>query len=109
MRLNVLDDATGKPLDGACEIIKMIGRMPVLESSAPFRQGGLEFDTAAVDRLRISSPGHRTVMKSIFMDDAPLLNQAFEMREETLLSWKTFEEVRDRLQHVSMEVRLPLQ
>ena len=45
-------------------------------------------------------------MQSILMDYAPLRDLIVNMRPEQLTDWATFDEVRQRLRHVSLKFQL---
>jgi hypothetical protein len=118
VKLTVRDAATSKPLEGECEVLRMIGRRdsllrmigrePAIESRTAFHNGQLTVEAPATARLRISAPGHTPVVKSIFVDDPRLLDSALHMRPEQLTDWRTFETVRAMLRDVEMRVDLKL-
>jgi hypothetical protein len=102
----VRDKATGKPLSGACEVIRMVGKQTVKESEHRFGSGGFVLDVPATARLRVRVAGYATVMKSVFLDYAPVRELTFGMREEHLTDWETFEKFRDLLRDVRLEFEL---
>jgi hypothetical protein len=99
-------DGRGNPLDGDCEVIRMVGKEAVVESRTRFRGGKLSIDAPGTARLRVRVPGYKTAMQSILMDHAPLRNLILRMRPEQLTDWATFEEARERLRHASLDFRL---
>ena len=99
-------DGRGKPLDGDCEVVHMVGKEAVVESRTRFRAGKLSLDSPGTARLRVRVPGYQTAMQSILMDYAPLRDPILNMRPGQLTDWATFEEARTRLRHVSLEFHL---
>jgi hypothetical protein len=99
-------DGRGNPLDGDCEVIRMVGKEAVVESRTRFRGGKLSIDAPGTARLRVRVPGYKTAMQSILMDDAPLRNLILKMRPEQLTDWATFDEARQRLRHASLQFQL---
>jgi hypothetical protein len=104
--LSVRDAATSKPLDGECEVLRMIGREAAVQSRAAFRNGELAVEVPATARLRISARGHEPEVKSVFMDYEPLLDSVLNLRPEQLTEWSTFEKVRALLRDVVLKVDL---
>jgi TolB protein len=99
-------DHRGMPLDGDCEIIRMVGKQPVVESRTRFRSGKLSLDAPSTARFRVHVPGYQTAMQSILMDYPPLRDLTVNMRPEQLTDWATFEETRNCLRHVALEFHL---
>jgi TolB protein len=105
VRVSVVD-GSGKALDGDCEIIRMVGQEPVVESRTRFRAGKLSLDAPGTARLRVRVPGYKTAMQSILMDYAPLRDMTLNMRPEQLSDWGAFERIRERLMQVSLEFHM---
>ena len=99
-------DNSGKPLDGDCEVIRMVGQEAVVESRSHFHAGKLSLDAPGTARLRVRVPGYKTAMQSILMDYAPLRDLTLNMRPEDLTAWGTFEKIRARLRQVSLEFHM---
>ena len=99
-------DGHGKPLDGDCEVISMVGKEAVVESRTRFHAGKLSLDVPGTARVRIRVPGYKTAMQSILMDYAPLRDLILKMYPEQLTDWATFEEARNRLRRVSLAFHL---
>jgi hypothetical protein len=106
VELSVKDRSTGAPLDGTCEVIRMVGRGAIKESEVAFRAGRLSLKAPGTARLRVQVPGYASTTRSVFMDYSPLLESAFAMRPERLTNWDTFEGIRDMLKHVRLEFEL---
>ena len=104
--LSVRDASSSQPLDGECEVLRMIGRDAVVQSRAAFHHGALTIDVPATARLRVSAPGHAPAVKSVFIDDERLLDSVLNLRPEQLTDWSTFEKVRALLQGVPLNVNL---
>lgn len=102
---SVTDDA-GKPLDGTMEIIRMDGRQPVKTGSFPIISGRFEATVPATARLQALAPGYAPVLKSIFMDYAPLLQTILDMTPAQLSAWQTFEDIRRTLENVRLDFQL---
>jgi len=102
----VVDGATGKPLDGSCEVLRMVGKEAMAESRAQFRGGKLALEAPGTARLRVQVPGYKPMTRSIFMDYAPVRDLTLNMRLEQLLDWRTFQQIIDLLQQVSLEFRM---
>ena len=102
----VTDKTTGKPLDGECEIVRMVGLTPFRESKHEFRGGRFTLEAPGTARLRVQAPGYKPVLKSVFMDYAPLLQMTLNMREAELTDWRTFEEIKHLLRSVRIEFQL---
>jgi hypothetical protein len=102
----IIDEATGEPLEGVCEVIQMMGRTVVKQSQHVFKNGKLALSAPATARLQVRVPGYAPIMKSIFVDYAPLLEMSLKMRSEQMLDWRTFEEIKRRLAAVQFEFRL---
>lgn len=102
----VTDRSTGEPLAGDCEITRMVGLTPVRISSHQFKDGRFRLEAPGTARLRVDVPGYKPMMKSIFMDYAPLLQMMLNMREAELTDWRTFEEISDLLGSVRLDFQL---
>jgi hypothetical protein len=102
----VTDKETLQPLAGTCEVIKMVGRIPVKQSEHEFQSGTLALEVPGTARLRVRVPGYIPTMKSIFMDYPPLLNLTLSAQSSELLDWRTFEEIRALLNEVRLEFSL---
>jgi hypothetical protein len=103
---SIVDGATGKPLDGVCEVLRMAGKQPVVESRSQFHGGKLALEAPGTARLRVRVDGYAAMTKSIFMDYPPLLNATLDMRPEQLTDWQTFEKIRKMLGEVALEFHL---
>lgn len=101
----VISDA-GKPLDGECDVIKMVGLTPVEMSERAFAHGRFTLDVPGTARLRVRAAGYAPMTKSIFMDDPSLLRMTLNMREAELTDWRTFEEIRHLLRTVHLDFHL---
>jgi hypothetical protein len=99
-------DRRGKPLDGDCEVIRMVGTEAVVESRTRFHGGKLSLDSPGTARLRVRVKGYQPAMQSILMDHSPLRDLIVNMRPEQLTDWATYDEVRQRLRHVSLRFQL---
>jgi hypothetical protein len=99
-------DTDRKALDGDCEIIRMVGKEALVESQFRFRAGKLSVDTPGTARLRIRVPGYKTATQSILMEYPPLRDLIVNLRPGQLTDWNTFEQIRDRLSHVSLEFHM---
>ena len=106
VRLTVRDALTSNPLNGECEVLRMIGREPVVQSRTAFHNGELSIEVPATARLRISSRGYTPEVKSVFMDYRPLLDSVLNIRPEEIPEWSTFEKIRALLQNVALSVDL---
>ena len=104
-----VEDESGRPLSGVCEVIRMVGKDAVKLSEVRFEGGRLALTCPATARLRVRAPGHAAVTRSIFMDYAPLLDTMLEMRAEALSDWATYEKIRALLGAVRLDFRLPPQ
>jgi len=102
----VTDKATGKPLDGEYEIVRMVGLTPFRQSKHEFRGGRFTLEAPGTARLRVQSPGYKPVMKSVFIDYVPLLQMTLNMREAELTDWRTFREMKHLLRGVRIEFQL---
>ncbi len=102
----VTDHETLQPLEGICEVIKMVGRTPVKQSEHAFQNGTFTLEVPGTARLRVRVPGYAPTMKSIFMDYAPLLNLTLSVHSSELLDWRTFEEMSALLGEVRLEFAL---
>lgn len=99
-------NASGQPIGGTMEIIRMDGRKPVKTGEVPITGGKFEATVPATARLRATAPGYTSDLKSVFMDYPPLLDATLNMTPERLSDWRTFEEMRRTLQGVRLEFRL---
>ena len=99
-------DSNGKALDGDCETIRMVGKEAVVESQTRFRAGKLSLDAPGTARLRVRVPGYKTATQSILMDYPPLRDLTVNLRPGQLTDWSTFEQIRDRLHHVSLQFHM---
>jgi hypothetical protein len=106
VHLTVRDAIDGKPLEGHCDVLRMIGREPKIERTVAFTGGDAVLTAPATARLRISAPGYAPVVKSIFMDTPELLDMARHMSRAQLLDWRTFERIRALLGDVRMQIPL---
>ncbi len=99
----VTDKDTGRPLGGTCEVIQMVGKTPVKQSERQVREGHFVAEVPGTARLCIRVPGYLPMMKSIFMDYAPLLNLTLNVHSSELIDWRTFEEIRGLLREVHLK------
>jgi hypothetical protein len=102
----VVTDAAGKPLSGECDIIRMVGLTPVRLSRHQFQGGRFTLDVPGTARLRVEAPGYKPMMKSVFVDYAPLLRMTLNLREAELTNWRTFDEIKSLLRDVRLEFSL---
>ncbi len=107
VELSVHDGLTGRPLNGLCEVVKMVGLEPVKLSETGFRDGRVRLSVPATSRLRVRVPGYGVKTRGILMDCTPLMESVFAIRAERLSEWNTFEQVEGQLQHVRLD--FPLQ
>jgi hypothetical protein len=103
---SVLDASTGKALDGSVEVLRMVGKEPVVVSRSRTAGGRFELTTSGTARLRVEAPGYKPLARSVFLDSAPLLETATGLRPGQLTDWNTFEKVKTLLGHVALEFRL---
>jgi hypothetical protein len=99
-------DSVGKPLDGKCDVIRMVGLTPVQLSTHSFTGGQFTLDVPGTARVRVRVAGYKPMMQSVFMDYPPLLRITLNMRESELTDWKTFEEIKHLLGNVRLEFQL---
>jgi len=106
VKLTVRDAVTSNPLDGECEVLRMVGREPAIQSRKTFLNGQLSMEVPAVARLRIVARDHEPVLTSVFMDDKKLLDLTLNLKPEELPNWNTFEKTRTLLRDVPLTVDL---
>ena len=106
VELSVKDRVTGEPLDGICEVLRMVGHEARKESEVTIHAGHVSLEVPATARLRVVAPGYSGMTRSVFLDYPPLLESAFSVRPESLTDWSTFEGIRDMLKHVRLEFAL---
>jgi hypothetical protein len=99
-------DADGKPLDGDCEILRMVGNEAVVESRTHFQGGKMSLDAPGTARIRVRVDGFQPATRSILFDDIPLRDLTVNMRPEQLTDWATFERIRELLGKVALEFRM---
>ncbi|MGO8792520.1 MAG: CehA/McbA family metallohydrolase [Terriglobia bacterium] len=104
--IGIVTDVAGKPLEGECDVIGMVGLTPVQLSSRPFTGGQFTLDVPGTARLRVRAAGYKPMMESVFMDYEPLLRLTLNMRGAELTNWKTFEEIQRLLGDVHLEFKL---
>ena len=102
----IVTDSAGKPLEGECDVIRMVGLTPVQLSTHPFTGGQFTLDVPGTARLRVRVAGYKPMMESVFMDYQPLLRMTLNMREAELTDWRTFEEIKHLLGNVRLEFQL---
>jgi len=102
----VRDLATGKPLEGECEIFRMVGLTPFFLAKSPFKEGQFTFEVPGTARLRVLVPGFQPMTKSVFMDYAPVLQMTLNMREAELTDWRTYDEIALLLRNVTLDFPL---
>jgi len=98
--------ASGQPVEGTMEIVRMDGRKAVKTGEFPIAGGRYAATVAPTARLRATVKGYTPELKSIFMDYPPLLNGMLNMTPEQLSDWNTFEGIRHTLQDVQIDFRL---
>lgn len=103
VKLTVRDSRTSAPLSGRCSVVQMVGRNAQVLQTEIVTDGSLVVAVPGTSRLRIEAPGYAPVMKSIFLDYAPVLNSTLNTRVEQLLDWSTFEHIRLMLNDVTLE------
>lgn len=102
----VMDLATGKPLEGECEVLRMVGLIPFLLAKSPFKNGQFTLEVPGTARLRVVVPGYQPMTKSVLMDYAPSLQMTLNMREAELTDWRTYEEIARLLRNVALDFPL---
>jgi len=102
----VVTDAGGKPLNGECDVIRMVGLGPVRLSRHQFQGGQFTVDIPGTARLRVEVTGYKPMMKSVFVDYAPLLRMTLNLREAELTDWRTYDEIKSLLRDVKLEFSL---
>jgi hypothetical protein len=102
----VNDRESGKPLDGICEVISMVGLTPVPLSRYEFSNGRFVLEAPATARLQVRVPGYQRQTKSIFLDSPPLLNMTLNMHCSELIDWSTFEQLKELLRKVALKFDL---
>ena len=102
----IVTDSSGRPLDGECDVIRMVGLKAVLVSKHQFSNGGFSLDVPGTARLRVRVRGYTPMMKSVFMDYQPLLQMTLNLREAEVTDWRTFEEIKELLKSVHLEFQL---
>jgi len=102
----VVTDSAGRPLEGECDVIRMVGLTPVQLSTHPFTGGQFTLDVPGTARLRVRVAGYKPMMESVFMDYQPLLRMTLNMRMAELTDWRTFEEMKHLLGHLRLEFQL---
>jgi len=102
----VNDRESGKPLDGICEVISMVGLTPVSLSRHEFGNGRFVLEVPATARLQVRVPGYQPLTRSVFFDSPPLLNMTLNMHAAELIDWSTFEQIRTLLQNVVLQFEL---
>lgn len=102
-------DPDGKPLDGECEVLRMVGRDAIVESRVRFQGGKLTLDAPGTARIRIRAPGYQSATRSILFDYIPLRDLTVNLRPEQLTEWSTFTRIRELLAQVSLEFRMERQ
>jgi hypothetical protein len=103
---SVRDAGTGAPLDGAYEVIRMVGSRQEVLSRDRFAGGRFAATVPATARLRVRADGYEPLVRSVFMDSPALLEPMLNMRGEQLSDWATFEEVKRRLGAVRLDFPL---
>jgi hypothetical protein len=81
----------------------MVGKEAAVKSQSRFRAGRLSLDVPGTARLRVRVPDYKTTTQSILMDYPPLRDLIVNLRPDQLTDWSTFEQIRNRLRHVSLE------
>jgi len=102
----VSDPISGKLLDGEYEVIRMVGRTPFTLSKHSFQGGHFTLEAPGTARVRVLVPGYQPMVKSVFMDYAPLLQMTLNLREAELTDWRTFEEIGRLLRSVKLDFPL---
>jgi hypothetical protein len=102
----VVTDSAGRPLEGECDVIRMVGLTPVQLSTHPFTAGQFTLDVPGTARLRVRVAGYKPMMESVFMDYQPLLRMTLNMRMAELSDWRTFDEIKHLLGNVRLEFQL---
>jgi hypothetical protein len=99
-------NASGQPLEGTMEIIRMDGLKAVKTGEFPITAGKFQATVPATARLRATAQGFTPDLKSIFMDYPPLLDGMLNMTPAQLSDWKTFEGIQSALGSVRIDFRL---
>ncbi len=103
---DVRDAITGRPLSGEWEIVRMVGKQAIAETSAGFQGGKFQLDCQATAEIRVNVPGYERLQKSIFLDYPPLLAATLRLRSADLIDWKTFDRIHILLNNVRLEFAL---
>ena len=83
VELEVIDSASGQPLDGGYEIVQqMIGRVPKTIASGTVAAGRATLAASPTARIRGRAAGKQESMKGIFVDTPDLLNATIEIQPE---------------------------
>ena len=99
-------DPAGNPVNGVCTVLQRIGFRERTVSTVKITNGQARFQAPATARLRISAPGFRPAMKSIFLDTPELLEPTLNMRPDQLLAWSTFQKLATVLSDIRIKAEL---
>jgi hypothetical protein len=103
---SVKDAVTGRTLSGEWEVVRMVGKQAIPETSAAFQDGEFRLECPASAEIGVNAPGYQPLQKSIFLDYPPLLEATLRLRSADLTDWRTFDRMRDLLQDVRLEFAL---
>jgi hypothetical protein len=95
--VQVRDARTQAPLSARYEVIEMTGRTPSVRSSGNIRDGQGKVQMPATARLRVQSEGYSLQTKSVFLDQANVLDATLNYHAKQLLDWNTYETIRAQL------------
>jgi hypothetical protein len=109
VKVRAHDVVSGAPISGALTEITYLGVIPREGKRHELNDGSGAFVVPATVRLRLDAQGYQPVEKSIFLDNAAMVELITGLQAEDLLQWTTFERVRELLGEVSLEFSMKKQ
>jgi len=106
VNISIADAADGSKLDGTYEVLECIGRQSKVNFQGVISEGRTKIEASPIARIRVAAPGYHPMTKSIFLDHKPVYDATVKMRLEQLLSWDTFEQLRESLKNVIFDYAL---
>jgi hypothetical protein len=102
LRANVLDSATGRPLDAALVEILDVASSPRDGARHTVAGGQSYLDIPGTVRLRAEAPGYAPLTLSPVYDCPALVDAVTRLEDKDLLDWQTYERTRALLSTVEL-------
>jgi len=106
VRVGIEDAQTGNPLSGVITEVQYFGPVGQSGPAHAVKAGETTLQVPGTVRLRAEVDGYAPLVLSPFFDSPELVSRITGLTDDELGDWKTFEEIREMLNQVTLKFRL---